>query len=341
MTKGQVTQFLSILKRCLSRLARHSARLFFGLLFSLRRAAGHLKLGTNDKRFITRSLSGVLPASQGNIAGDDIVPICSSLLPPGQIGLEIQVAGELQPLSDDPYAGTHPRPLREGMVTSPLEIDTTMTGYPSTTETDRLRQGFMTHLHLSLQTGESSDNNRTFLEDPLQESSSPGLSRLSDLHETSTTHSQLHGYTDDDYSINITPPPSIRHLMPGTPYLQYASASRVSVGTGHSLSRSISGSESRQAGYRVHKGPIYSRPIIVYGSIANMQHRSLSAVSLPCNLPGVPVAATDPGFDYHVHDTTPSGDLRWLAQVVIYDGPQISPMVASGIRRYERMVYRH
>jgi hypothetical protein len=235
MMKGQVTQFLSILKRCISRLAHHSARSFFSLLFSLRRAAGHLKLGTNDKRFITRSLSGALPRSQGNFAGEDLVPICSSLLPPSQMGLEVEVAGELPPLSDDPYTGTHPQPLREGMVTSSLEIDTTMTGYSSTTETDRLRQGSMTHLHLSLQTGESSDNNRTFLEDPLQESSSPGLLRLSDLHETSRIHSQLHGYTDDVRSINITPPPSIAHVMPGTPYSQYASTSRVSVGTDHSF----------------------------------------------------------------------------------------------------------
>jgi hypothetical protein len=266
--KGHVTQLLSILQRCLVRLARHSARLFFGLLSSLRRAAGHMKLGVsyNDKRFITRSLSGTLPRSQGNIAGEDLVPICSSLLPPspGQMGSEVQVAGELPPLSDDPYTGPHPRPLRGSMVTSPLEIDTTMTGYPSTTEKDGFRQGSMTHSRLSLQMGESSNNNRTFLEDSLQESSSPGPLRLSDLHETSRTHSQLHGYTDDARSINITPPPSMRHLMPGTPYSQYASASRVSVGTGHSVTRSISGSESRQAAYRVHKGPVHSQPISLW-----------------------------------------------------------------------------
>jgi hypothetical protein len=71
-----------------------------------------------------------------------------------------------------------------------------------------------------------------------------------------------------------------------------------------------------------------------------MQRRSLSAVSLPCSLPGVPVAVTDPGFDHHVHDTTPPGDLEQLDSVVVYDGPQIFPMVASGIRRYERIIYR-
>jgi hypothetical protein len=49
----------------------------------------------------------------------------------------------------------------------------------------------MTHSHLSLQTEESSDNNRTFVEDPLQEFGSPDLLRLSDLHETE----HIHNYT--------------------------------------------------------------------------------------------------------------------------------------------------
>lgn len=85
-----------------------SSRLSFGLLSLVHHAAGHLKLITSDNRLITRSLSGALSRSQGNTAEEDVVPVCLGLLPPGQMGLEVQVAGELPPLSDNPYTGPHP-----------------------------------------------------------------------------------------------------------------------------------------------------------------------------------------------------------------------------------------
>ncbi|KAG1737292.1 hypothetical protein EDB19DRAFT_2040001 [Suillus lakei] len=219
--KGQFTHILNTLKKWLSRLTCHSVHLFFLFLSSLRRAAGHLKLGASDKRFITRFLGRALPLpSRRDIAGEDS-PICSSVLPPGEMRLE--VAGNPPSLSDDPYSVPYLRPLQMGTVMPPLEINTTMTGYPSATETDGLHQDSMSSLHLSLQRGESSGNNRTFLEDPLQEPSSPSPSRLSSLHEVSTAHSRPRGYMDDAHSIHSTRTPSMRHLTPDMPYSQYAS----------------------------------------------------------------------------------------------------------------------
>jgi hypothetical protein len=61
------------------------------------------------------------------------------------------------------------------------------------------------------------------------------------------------------------------------------------------------------------------------------------------SLSGVSVAVTDPGFDHRVHWTAPPGseDLEQPdLEFDINDGTQIAPMVASGIRRYERMVSR-
>lgn len=104
MINGQPVELLGILRRCLSRLARHSAHFFFGFLSSLHCAAGHLRLGASlsDKRFVTCffRVSGVLPQSQGYIAGND-VPVCSSRPSPGHTRLEL--AGASPPLRRSLY----------------------------------------------------------------------------------------------------------------------------------------------------------------------------------------------------------------------------------------------
>lgn len=93
-------------------------------------------------------------------------------------------------------------------------------------------------------------------------------------HETSRTYSRPRGYPGNAHSVNITFPPSIRHLTPSMPYSQYASVSRVSMGTCHSFTRPITGSESRQAVYLTHVGPVHSCSISVHNSIAAVHHGS-------------------------------------------------------------------
>lgn len=341
MMKSQLTHILNVLKKWLSRLARRSASLFFAILSFLHRfASGHLKLG--DRKLITRFPSRALLRSQGDIEGED-VPICSSLLPPGLMGLE--AVGEPPSPSDDPYTGTHPRhlrPLRKGTANPPLEANPTSTEYPSTTETDGLHQGSMSSSHLSPQMDESSVNNRTFLENPLQESSSPGPSRLSGLHEVSRTQSQPRGFMDDTHSVNTTRTPSMGYLAPDMPYSQHASSSRISLNSGRSLTRSIARSESRQAAYRTHKGPVHSRPVSVHNFVADMRHGSPNRVSVPLDLPSQAVPALDTGIDCHVHYTAPPGsDEQPGSEVVmVYDGPPTSAMVARDVRRYERCTPR-
>ncbi|KAG2069099.1 hypothetical protein BDR04DRAFT_1102030 [Suillus decipiens] len=314
MTAGHLTYILNLLKKWLLRLARRSASLFFAVLSSLYRfVAGQFKF--RDRRLITRFPSGVLPRSREDIKGS---PICPSLLPPGQTR---RAAAEEPPSpSDDPYTGSHSSPLRKGTAIPPLDANPTTMGYTTVAQTDGLHQGSASSLHLSLHVEESSVRRKTFPKDgALQESSSPGPSRLSGLHEVSTTHSRPRGYMDDTHSINTTRTSSMRHLAPGTPYSQYASDSRASLSTCHSITRSMAGSEARQAAYRTHKGPVYSRPISVYSTT------------------GV-VPLSDYGIDRHVHYTAPPGsnELPGSEVVMIYDGPQTSPMVASDVSRYER-----
>ncbi|KAG2041263.1 hypothetical protein BDR03DRAFT_979675 [Suillus americanus] len=331
MTTGHFTHILNILKKWLSRLARRSASLFFVVLSSLHRfVAGHLKFG--DRRLITRFPSGVLPRSQEGIGGEGS-PICPSLLPPGQMGRE---ATEQPPSpSDDPYTGSHPRPLRKGTAIPPLDANPTTIGYTSGTQTDGLHEGSVSSLHSSLNMEESSvKSKRSHKDGALQEFSSPGPSRLSGLHEGSTTHSQPRGYMDDAHSINTTRTRSTRHLTPSMPYSQYASDSRVSVG---SLTRSIAGSEVRQAAYRTHTGPVYSRPISV-SSMADVHHvhyGSPNAVSIPLDSSAQAVPLSDHGFDHHVHYTAPpdSNELPGQEVVMVYDGPPTCPMVTDNVKR--------
>ncbi|KAG1862805.1 hypothetical protein DFJ58DRAFT_725284 [Suillus subalutaceus] len=334
MITGHFTRILNILKKWLSRLARRSASLFFVVLSSLRRfVAGHLKFG--DRRLITRSSSGVLPRSQEDIGGEGS-PICPSLLPPGQTGRE---ATEEPPSpSDEPYTGSHPRnprPLRKGTAIPPLDADPTTIGYTSATQTDGLHQGSVSSLHLSLHMEESSVKSKTFHKDgALQEFSSPGPSRLSGLHEVSTTHSRPRGYMDDAHSVNTTRTRSMRHLTPGMPYSQYASDSRVSVG---SLTRSIAGSEVRQAAYRTHTGPVYSRPISVSSvvDVHHVHHGSPNTGSIPLDSSAQAVPLSDHGFDHHVHYTAPPGSNELPGQevVMVYDGPPTCPIVTDNVRR--------
>lgn len=332
MTAGHLTYILNLLKKWLSRLARRSASLFFLVLSSLYRfVAGHLKF--RDRRLITRFPSGVLPRSREDIKGS---PICPSLLPPGQTG---RAAAEEPPSpSDDPYTGSHSSSLRKGTAIPPLDANPTTIGYTTAAQTDGLHQGSASSLHLSLHVEESSVRRKTFPKDgALQESSSPGPSRLSGLHEVSTTHSRPRGYMDDTHSVNTTRTSSMRHLAPGTPYSQYASDSRASLSTCHSITRSMAGSEARQAAYRTHKGPVYSRPISVHNT-TGVQHGSPYTVSVPLNSTSAQVVPlSEHGIDHHVHYIAfPGSNELPGSEIMIYDGPQTSPMVASDVGRYER-----
>jgi hypothetical protein len=143
---------------------------------------------------------------------------------------------------------------------------------------------------------ESSVDNRT----PLRHlHSSPGQSPLLELLEL--------------------PAPSVRSLS-----VQSYSGTSV-----YCSARSIAGSESRQAEYRLHTGSVHSRPVSVRGS-PDLRHGS-AQVSIS-------------GINPHYHHTVPpsSGDqLQPGSEVVVqYLGPPISEMVTDGIRRYKRCVPR-
>lgn len=337
MITGHFTQILNILKKWLSRLARRSASLFFAVLSLLYRfVAGRLKLGY--RRLVTCFPSRVLPRSLEDNKGEGSL-VCPSLLPPGQ--MEREAAEEPPSPSDNPYTGSHslhPRPLRKGTAIPPLDANPTTIGYTSATKTDGLHQGSVSSLHLSLHVKESSPNSRTLPKDgPLQEFSSPSPSRLSGLHEVSTTHSRPRGYLDDTHSVNTMRTPSMRHLGPSMLYSQHASESRCSVG---SFTRSIAGSEVRQAAYRQHNGPVHSRPISVYST--DLHHGSPNPVSIPLDLAAQAVPVSDHGLDHNVHYTAPPGsnDQPGSEVVMIYDGPQTSSMVANDVMRYSRCHYR-
>ncbi|KAG2154249.1 uncharacterized protein EDB93DRAFT_191240 [Suillus bovinus] len=342
MIAGHVAYILNILKKWLSRLARRSATLFFVVLSSLRRfLAGHLKLG--DRRLITRFPSAVLPRSQEDIKGQG-PPICPSLLPPGQMRQE---AGEEPPSpSDDPYTGSHsqhPRPLRKGTAIPPLDANPTTMEHTSPTQTDGFHQGTVSSSHLSLHMEERSVKNKILPKDGApQELSSTGPSHLSVLHALSTTHSRPRGYMDDTHSFNTTRTPSVRHMVPGTPYYQHASSSRVSVSTGRSFTRSIAGSEVRQAAYRTHTGPVHSRPISVC-SIMDGHHGSTNTISMPLDSSAHPVPVSDHGFDHSIHYIAPPGSDEQLPGqdiVMVYDGPPLSSMVPDNVQRYGRCRFR-
>jgi len=66
---------------------------------------------------------------------------------------------------------------------------------------------------------------------------------------------------------------------------------------------------------------------------------SPGSVSAPLDLPGEAVPASDVRIDPHVHYTAPpgSGEGPGSEVILLYDGPPITAMVATGVRRYERL----
>jgi hypothetical protein len=340
MAAKSLVRILNVLKKWVSRLARRCASLFFLFVSLLRRfqvAAGHTKF--RDRRSFTRnpSSSSALPLSQGDTAGED-VPICSSRLPTGQ--MEQEVTGERPYLSDDPYRRTHSRhsqPLHTVTAMPSSETNTIMNPHLVAAESGGFHPGSMSSPQLPLQ-GDSSVDNRTFLRDPLQERSSPGPSHPSG-HELSNSHSQPQGYTDDSHAVTAT------HMGPTVPDLIYsrcASSSRVSVNTGRSLTRLIVGSESRQAAYRTHEGPVHSRPVGVRNYTAVVQYGSPDMVSASLDLPvqALPVSNTSVNHLVHYTSTPGSDEQPGPTAVILYDGPPIAAMVASDVRRYGRYITR-
>lgn len=247
-----------------------------------------------------------------------------------------EVVGEPPSPSDVSYGKNHSGylRLRKGTALPLSGANTTTKGYPSAAEAGGLhpQTDSMSSLHLSLHVVDSSMNNRTFLKDPLQESGS----HLS--HELPRSPY----INDHSHPVNSERTPSISHLAPGT-YSRNASASRVTVSTSRSLARSVAGSESRQAAYRIHdprEGSVHSRPVSIRSSIADQSHHgSPSMVSARVDLPGQAVPVSDTGIDHHVHYTAPprdGSDEEPGSEVMLYDGPPITAMVANEVRRYER-----
>ncbi|KAG0695931.1 hypothetical protein DFH29DRAFT_953418 [Suillus ampliporus] len=308
MTPPFLVHILSALKKSFLRLARRSASLFLFLLSSLCRftTRRHSKPGNGRLTAQLRLSNGALSRPlEGDIAGED-VPICASLLPP--MGLE--AAGEPPSPSDDPYSGAHSRhsqPLQEGTVIPPLEANPTTTEHLSVPETDSLHRGSIESLHLSLQMGESSVNHRRFLEDPLQESSSPGGTQMF-LSETNQTTTGYVGATDSG---------AAEIIRPGSP------------------SRSLSSTRENSMVYRVHRGPVHSRPVSVHSSIRDLHHGSMDAIPVPLD---------PPGLDLHVHYTAPPGSdimMQSVSEVVmVYDGPLTRVLVAEEVRQHERYIPR-
>lgn len=268
------------------------------------------------------------------ISGED-VPIHLGHVPPAQMEQEDtgEPLGQHPSPSDDPYQRDHSRhslPLRKGTAIPPSGTGIAPKGHQSTTEADgpHPHPGSMSSLHLSLHAVDSSVNNRTFLKHSLQGSKS----RLS-AHEFSRSHSPQQGHMDDTHSVTTTHTQFTRHLAPSIAYSRHTSDSRLTVGTGGSLTRSIAGSESRQATYRTHKGPVHSRPVSVRGSLADRS----PVVAAPLDLPVHAVTAPDPAIG-HVHYTAPPGndDEPGSEVVILYDGPPIVGMVADDVRRYQR-----
>ncbi|KAJ8586335.1 hypothetical protein M405DRAFT_362166 [Rhizopogon salebrosus TDB-379] len=290
-------------------------------------------------------------------AGEDVA-IYSSL----------QVAGQPPSPSDDPYQRSHSqnsqnsrhsRPVRKGTARPTSGTNTTTKEYLSAAEVDGsyLHPGSTSSLNLSLHSvGGSVNNNRTHLREQLR---APG-SNLSG-HELSRPHSRQQGHREEDsHSVTSTRTQPTRHLAPDMPYSRFASDSRASVSTGRSLVRSIAASESRQAAYRTHEGPINSRPVSIRGSVAGSHRGSPVIPSTPLDLPqalpghrGSPAIAStpldlpqalpgsDPVIDHHFHYTAPpSSGGQPGSEVMLYDGPPITAMVANDVRRYERPTQR-
>ncbi|OAX35808.1 hypothetical protein K503DRAFT_343937 [Rhizopogon vinicolor AM-OR11-026] len=144
-----LAQIFKILKKWLSRLTQSSASLIVSLLSLLRHFA------TRSSRLSdlpTRIFTGAL---RGDVAAGKDPPICFSLLPPGQMSLEVQVAGDHPSPSDDPYSGTCARPLRNSTEIPSPEVGKTTKAYPSAVEPYQLSSDSVSILHLSQQAGVS------------------------------------------------------------------------------------------------------------------------------------------------------------------------------------------
>jgi hypothetical protein len=309
-----LVRFLNTLKKWLSQLARRSASslsLFLSLFRQFASRLSHLKLGVCGQRLFagTRFSSSALPRSLGNIARED-APICSSFLPP--------------PPSDDPYSrihSQHSQLVRKGTAMPLSETDTTWN--ESTAEINGLHQGSMSSLHQSLQTGESSGSNTASPSgDPFVGSSSPGPSRPFGHHELSGSHSRSRIYMNDAYSLVAEKPtPSTTHLAIG---MTHSKHSLVSQGSGQSVR-----SQCGQAALRLHKGPIYYLPDNIHSSIVDLQNEPL-----------------DLATGHHVRFTAPPGsddsENPGSKIVEVHEGklPEVFPMIAKGVMRYERCIPR-
>jgi hypothetical protein len=191
-------------------------------------------------------------------------------------------------------------------------------------------------LNLSLHSVDGSVNDRTSHREQLRVSGS----NLSG-HELSRPDSRQQSHRgEDSHSVTTAHTPAMRHLAPDMPYFRFASDSRASVSTGRSLVRSIAASESRQAAYRTHEGPVKSRPVSIRGSVAGSHRGSPAIASTPLDLPQA-LPGSDPIIDHHVHYTAPpSSGGQPGSEVMLYDGPPITAMVANDVRRYERPTQR-
>ncbi|OJA08916.1 hypothetical protein AZE42_07368 [Rhizopogon vesiculosus] len=310
-----LTQIFKVLKKWLSRLTQSSVNLVVSLLSLLRHFATR---SSRPGNLPTRIFTGAL---QGNVAGKD-PPICSSLLPPGQMSLEVQleVAGDHPSPSDDPYSRTHARPLRKSTEIPSPEAGKITKAYPSAAEPYQLSSDSVSTLHLSQQAGasqshppspkipyhqkgkgvdpgerggkESSVDNRSPSRPPLQVSGSPGQSPLLGPHGLST--------------------PNLRTPSLNSGISRYSSA------------RSIAGSDTRQAEYRTHTESVHSRPVSVRSSFADLH------------------IAPVPGIDRRYHVTAPPDSNEQPGPGVMeYEGPPIGVMVADGVKRYEKCIPRN
>ncbi|OAX35810.1 hypothetical protein K503DRAFT_784809 [Rhizopogon vinicolor AM-OR11-026] len=326
-------QFLAyvfeILKKWLSRLARRPASLLFSFLSLLRRFTA-----VHGRRWIagTRFSIEALMQSPGDVEGDH-VPIYPSLFPPDQT-----LMGDRPSHSDVPYSSTYSRPiLRQGTEMHVLEADTTKP-YSSAAQSNRFLSGSVSSLHSFRHAGESQSppdsprishdqkgkgidplergvkegslNNRTFLERPLQTSTSPGPSRLLGLHE----------------------------LAPRSQWRASPMNSSVSLNTRRSFAGSLAVSESGRSEYRKHTGPVHSLSGSVHGSRADLHHGSPNKVSFPLGLPFQAVPVSDSGIDTNVHFTVPPGSDGEPGSEVItlyQDELAVMELVPGEIKRYE------
>jgi hypothetical protein len=317
MTRQFLAQIFKILKKWPLRLAHGSASLFLSLLSLFRRfIAQPSKL--SDTRFSTGAL-------RDTVTGED-VPIFSSLLPSGQLLLE--VVGDPPSPSDVPYSRTHARSLRRGADMPSSEDATSTKAYPNVAEPYRLSSHSASSLHLSQQGGESH--------------STPPSPRIPYNQKGKGVDPMKRGGKESSVDNKTSP----RHPLQasGSPHLSPLLCFQGPVNSSmYSLTRSIAGSEKRQAEYRTHTGTVHSRPVSVRSSFADLRHGSPHRVPIPSDVSVQAVPISGPGIDSRVRFTAPPGgdeEQPGTDVVVIYEGPPIGAMVADGVKRYERCIPR-